>query len=392
MSTLPARPRPTAPSAWLAKMTPAQFMKRYWQKKPLLIRKAFEGFTPPVSIQDALALSQTEDVPSRLIRFDPRHQTWSVKHGPFAAREIPKASAPHWTVLVSQVNTRLRCADEFLDAFRFISNARLDDLMISVAGPEGGVGPHVDSYDVFLLQAQGRRRWEIAQTNDLELKADQPLKILRRFVPKESWVLEPGDMLYLPPAVAHRGVALGPSCMTWSIGFRAPQGTALADGVFTRALESATDGPPWQDPWLGATAHPAAIPPRLLAGLAKEVGRLTPTRSAIEESVCAILSEPADSVVFPSPRKADSSDRFLKKACAGGLALHPASRLLYLGSRFFFNGEVLDPPKDRKSAAWLKTFADNRHGGAAHVQNAKGLPWLISTLHEAYRAGWIVYH
>ena len=221
-SLSPLPPRPDRPLPLLGGLTPAQFMRRHWQKKPLLIRSAIPGFRPLLSRARLFALATRAEVESRLVtRYGSR--SWALEHGPLKRAALPSLAAPSWTLLVQGVDLHDDAVHGLLQSFRFVPDARLDDLMISWASPGGGVGPHFDSYDVFLLQAQGRRRWRIGRVQDPALDEDAPLKILKRFVAEEEHVLEPGDMLYMPPEWAHDGVAYGGACMTYSIGFRAPR-------------------------------------------------------------------------------------------------------------------------------------------------------------------------
>ena len=213
------------PLTLLGGLTPAQFMKRHWHKKPLLVRQAIPGFEPCVGRAELVDMLAQEDVESRLIVHDP--QGWKLRHGPLPRRSLPPFSQKRWTFLVQGVDLHHQGVHQLLQQFRFVPDARLDDLMISYASDGGGVGPHFDHYDVFLLQAHGRRRWRIGRQKDLSLVPDVPLKLLQNFVPEQEFVLEPGDMLYLPPKWAHDGIAEG-ECMTWSIGFRSPQAGELA--------------------------------------------------------------------------------------------------------------------------------------------------------------------
>ncbi len=384
------RPQQKKPVSWLGGLTPDQFMKRHWQKKPLLVRGAFPDFLPPVSIQDVLDLACDDHTESRLIQRSPKSNRWTLKHGPIEAEEIPALRRPHWTVLVQQVNTRLRAADEFLDAFRFVPQARLDDLMISVAGPDGGIGAHVDSYDVFLIQASGQRRWEIAEQFDPTLEDDVPLKILKGFTAEQDWVLDPGDLLYLPPNVAHRGTAIGQSCMTWSVGFRAPGRVALADAVWAGHLDSLTDRN-WRDPWLDATNAPAEVPKRLLERLTDQVMRDLPSRRTVSLGVARSLSEPAQQAVFEPPARPDTPERFEKITLKSGLRLACSSRVLYQGSSFFANGEPLDLPKDGAALRLMKRFANERRITGSELACWSGRTILMPTLYEMYLAGWISY-
>ena len=237
MSTVDQRATLKRPLPLLGGLTPREFMQRHWQRRPLLVRGAISGFEPPVSRTDLFALAARDDVESRLV-LDTGRSGWSLTHGPIARSALPPLRRPGWTLLVQGVDLHDDGAHALLNEFRFVPDARLDDLMISLASDGGGVGAHVDSYDVFLLQASGRRRWRIAHEFDTALDARAPLKVLRRFVAEQEYVLEPGDLLYLPPNWAHEGVAVGGNCMTCSIGMRAPRRDALAAEIVQRMAES----------------------------------------------------------------------------------------------------------------------------------------------------------
>ncbi len=213
------------------------------------------------------ALAARDDVESRLIQ---RHadDRWQLRHGPLPRRALPPLAQPGWTLLVQGLDLHVDAAHDLLSRFRFVPAARLDDLMLSYASDGGGVGPHIDSYDVFLLQVQGRRRWRIgrAPSGALSLRDDVPLKMLARFEPAQEWLLEPGDMLYLPPGWAHDGVAVGGDCMTASIGFRAPRADELAQALLARLADAPAEArraPRYRDPAQPATTTPAAVPEAL---------------------------------------------------------------------------------------------------------------------------------
>jgi 50S ribosomal protein L16 3-hydroxylase len=225
----------------LSDLTPQQFLAEHWQIKLLLIRQAFENFTPPLDPDELAGLACEEDVESRLViqRPDDSPQ-WTVRHGPFTAEDFAALPPTHWTLLVQDVDKHVpECAD-LLDHFRFLPNWRIDDLMISFAAPSGSVGPHIDAYDVFLLQGLGERRWQLDPSPESTSEVhDIELKLLANFNPIFDYILSPGDMLYLPPGVAHHGVAVN-DCMTLSIGFRAPShAEMLAD--FAGWLAAKTD-------------------------------------------------------------------------------------------------------------------------------------------------------
>ena len=217
-----------------------QFMRRHWQREPLLVRNALPGFVAPVQPARLFELAASEDAQSRLVTATGGR--WRLTHGPIDPDSLPPLTRARWTLLVQGVDTLDDSVRGLLDRFRFVADARLDDLMISYATDGGGVGPHLDSYDVFLIQAHGRRRWRVGPPCADDIQPGLPLKILSRFEPDREWVLEPGDMLYLPPKWAHDGVALGP-CMTYSVGFRAPSRHELLCAFLADAADCPPDGP-----------------------------------------------------------------------------------------------------------------------------------------------------
>ena len=231
--------RPARALPLLGGLSAAEFMRRHWQKKPLLVRGALADPLPGVDRQRLFALAARDDVESRLVVAE--GERWSVRHGPMSRRALPPLAQPGWTLLVQGVDLHDDATHALLQRFRFVADARLDDAMLSFASDGGGVGPHVDSYDVFLLQTAGRRRWRVGRVARPRLRADVPLKMLARFEPRHDWLLEPGDMLYLPPGWGHEGTAVGP-CITCSIGFRAPTAGGLAAETLQRLAEAAQEG------------------------------------------------------------------------------------------------------------------------------------------------------
>jgi len=232
------------------------FLRRHWQKHPLLARRALPQYENMMTREELFALSMRDDIPSRLVV---RHgRRWEVAHGPFSRRTLAQLPGRGWTLLVQGVNQVLPRAQALLLEFAFIPYARLDDVMVSYAPPGGGVGPHFDSYDVFLLQIAGARRWRVSRQRDLELVAGAPLKLLRRFRAGHAWTLAPGDMLYLPPHVAHDGIAVG-ECLTASIGFRAPAAQELAARFLEYLQERLALHAQYRDPGLRPAVHPAQI-------------------------------------------------------------------------------------------------------------------------------------
>jgi len=230
-------------------MPPADFLRDYWQKKPLLIRNAFPGLVSPLEPEDLAGLACEEGTLSRLVAHDRAGDGWMVRHGPFDEELFPQLGDHDWTLLVQDVDKWDADVAALLPAFDFLPRWRIDDVMVSFAATGGSVGAHVDQYDVFLLQAQGRRRWQIdAGANPaLDFRDDVELKLLREFEPTHDWVLEPGDMLYLPPGVPHHGIAVDP-CLTFSIGMRAPSAAELLGDFVDTLAADADEGLRYRDP------------------------------------------------------------------------------------------------------------------------------------------------
>ncbi len=235
---------------WPIGLNEAQFIHDYWQKQPLLIRQAFPCFENPLPPEELAGLACEEGIAARLIS----HQAdrgWQCKHGPFCEHDFAELPDSDWSLLVTDIEKHLPDFIAYLQPFRFIPDWRIDDLMISLAPPGGSVGPHVDQYDVFLLQAEGSRRWSITTNPDaLQTTANtnqnSRLKMLDGFIAEQEWVLQPGDMLYLPPGVAHHGVAID-QCMTWSIGFRAPSIRQLVTAWFEHFIDTLPDDERFHD-------------------------------------------------------------------------------------------------------------------------------------------------
>ena len=275
-------------------------------------------------------------------------------------------------------------ADALLRQFRFIPDTRLDDLMISYATDGGGVGPHVDSYDVFLLQAHGQRRWRISAQRDLTLVDGLPLKVLRNFVPDQEFVLEPGDMLYLPPHYAHDGVAVG-ECMTYSIGFRAPAFQELGE-AFLQFMSDTIDLPGrYADPELKPTRHPAQIDGALLAQVAAQLQKVRFTDDDIAIFLGEYLSEPKASVVFETPKRPLTAARFAQAAAKRGIALARKTQMLYRGSHVFINGESF--ALERADRPLLAALADQRGLDASAL--AQVSDDVREALHVWYEDGWL---
>jgi 50S ribosomal protein L16 3-hydroxylase len=338
------------------------FMRRHWQRGPLLLRGAFPHFEDPLSPREVFALAASPDASSRLVRH--RGADWSVEHGPFSSSRFKQLPRRDWTVLVQDTNHFSLRAEELLARFDFIPHARVDDVMVSYAVPGGGVGPHVDSYDVFLLQGTGRRRWQISRQRDHSFFPGLGLKILERFKPDEEWVLEAGDMLYLPPGIAHYGVAES-ECLTWSIGFRAPTDKELAHGFLDFLGERLDPRGQYSDPAEPPSQRPGEIPARMIEHAERALRAIRWTPAQVREFAGRFLTEPKPQVFFMPPRKPRSRAQFASRGAKAGLALDPKSRLLFSGTMFFLNGEECAVPS--KAHAGMQRLADERrlHGPLA---------------------------
>ncbi|HYE38639.1 MAG TPA: cupin domain-containing protein, partial [Ramlibacter sp.] len=351
--------------------------KRHWQKKPLLVRNAIPAFGPVLAPRELFALAARDDVESRLVVREDRG--WRLQRGPFQRRALPALKQPGWTLLVQGVDLHDPAAHALLHGFSFLPAARLDDLMISYASDGGGVGPHFDSYDVFLLQAQGRRRWRIGRQDALELQEGVPLKILADFRPEQEYVLEPGDMLYLPPRYAHDGIAVGGDCQTYSIGFRAPAQGELARELLQRIADAAAEDAPeriYRDPSQPATDAPGAVPQALAAFARDAVAAALKDPLALERALGEYLTEPKGNVWFEPgrvPRRPQA------------LVLDARTRMLHDARHVFINGEAWRA--GGRDAALMRRLADRRRLDAGELAGASA---AARELLDAWcEAGWL---
>jgi 50S ribosomal protein L16 3-hydroxylase len=322
---------------------------------PLLVRGAFPHFADPLTKAQVLRLAADPDAQARLVRRAGRH--WSLEHGPFPAAGLRALPRRDWTVLVQDTNHFSAAADALLARFAFLPHARVDDLMVSYAVPGGSVGPHVDSYDVFLIQGRGQRLWKISRQKDLAFVPGLDLRILARFVADEEWLLGPGDMLYLPPGVAHYGIAKT-ECLTWSVGFRAPSDAQFASAFLDQLGERLALAGRYRDPGVVPARHPGEIPPALVAHVRKVVNRIRWRESDARDLAGRFLSEPKAHVYFKPPARPMGRERFARLARREGLRLDGRARLLYSRGAFFLNGERVECAAD--CAPWLRTLADGR--------------------------------
>ena len=365
------------PLTLLGGLTASQFMRKHWHKKPLLVRQAIPGFKAPIPRARLLAMAGEEGVESRLIQ-QLEGDNWKLSHGPLSRRSLPALTKPGWTVLVQGVDMHDAKAHELLQQFRFVPEARLDDLMISFATDEGGVGPHFDSYDVFLLQAHGKRRWRIGRQKDLSLQPGKPLKVLSHFEPEEEFVLEPGDMLYLPPKWAHDGVAEG-ECMTYSIGFRSPDRSELGRELLLR-MSDEPDEPEtpviYRDPKQEAVSNPALIPEAMYDFAREALKKAMAEPLALERALGEYLSDPKPNVWF---EHGDENGMF------ESVVLDRRTRMMYDAKHIFINGEsYLAGGRD---ATLMRKLADTRSLSRKDLATASDD--ALELLSSWFDAGWV---
>ena len=346
----------------------AAFISEYWQKKPCVLRNAFPGFESPVSPEELAGLACEEDVHCRLVIENSAEGPWQVSYGPFEEQDFLDLPETHYSLLVSECEKWLPELTDLLDQFRFIPDWRIDDLMISYAPAEGSVGPHVDAYDVFLLQAIGSRRWEFCESRSEqpELISGLELAILKQFIPDQELVLNPGDMLYLPPGFAHHGIALD-RCMTYSIGFRAP---TAASALESFALESERLGDKverYTDTDLELDRHHAEITDTEIErfkSLATEL--LQQSHNLWQDAVGKMLSD--SPVALP-----DNTDQpvYISDLQSSAWLRHPETRMFYHRSansiEVYYNGRVHELPQSEEILEHLQQLCDQREWSATLV-------------------------
>jgi 50S ribosomal protein L16 3-hydroxylase len=360
------------------------FLRDYWQKKPLLIRNAISEFVAPLSKKEVFTLARRHDAESRLITRDARQ--WQLNHGPFSAKDFRLPVGVEWTVLIQDVQHFSYEAHDLLAKFNFIPQARIDDLMVSYAVAGAGVGPHFDSYDVFLLQGNGRRRWQISQQKDLRLQPDLPLKILSHFKPTQEFILDAGDMLYLPPSVAHNGIA-ETECMTWSVGFRAPSQQDLSVSFLDYLRDSISPTGLYADPNIAPSQHCAEIDAamqRRLAELLNDVQSAASDPAIMRKFIGCYLTEPKAHIVFDAPEEPISAQGFESLVAQHGLELDLKTRMLYDNTHVFVNGEAC--AEIRGSRRLLRELANQRKLAAVKCAGLRSGA-LGTWFYQCYRDG-----
>jgi 50S ribosomal protein L16 3-hydroxylase len=347
-------------------MSPAQFLRDYWQKRPLLIRNAFPDFITPIEPEDLAGLACEEAALSRIVSHDRSKDSYALRSGPFREDEFPGMPQQDWTLLVQDVDKWDADVAALLPYFAFLPRWRVDDIMISFAAPGGSVGAHVDQYDVFLLQAKGQRRWQIDARPDasIEFRPDAELKLLQRFDPSHDWVLQPGDMLYLPPGVPHHGVAVD-ACLTISIGMRAPSQSELLLDLAEQIASELPDERRYADPDLAPARDPNRIDDAALARVRASVASLLDADDqALREWFGGFITRYRSAAEPVPPAKPLSFDKLQQSLAKGDILLrHPYARLAWSGSgkgaRLFASGDALPCPARDAAALCAATVIDH---------------------------------
>ncbi|MFV8782699.1 JmjC domain-containing protein [Microbulbifer sp. SA54] len=341
-----------------------EFLRDYWQKKPLLIRQAFPQFTPPISGEELAGMALEEHIESRLIEEHGIEGPWQLRTGPFTEEDFFSLPKSHWTLLVQAVDQWVPEVAKLKDKFRFIPDWRLDDIMISYAADQGSVGPHYDFYDVFLLQAEGKRRWHQGAKADASSPRVEgtKLNILQHFEPENSWVLEPGDMLYLPPQFSHWGIAEG-GCTTISIGFRAPSARTLLEDLASELAMGLPDHLRYTDPDLTRPENPSEIDPVTVARVQRQLAEWLQQPQNIAQWFGAIMTEAKypDTVALDAGSAQNWRDIL---ADGGSLILNPGSRCAFCRDpeTLFIDGESFPAP-----LRFAQAFCDTRELTSADV-------------------------
>ncbi len=323
------------------------FLRDHWQKKPLLIRKAWAAWRNPLDPDELAGLACGEDIESRLIV--QARDDWHVESGPIPEKRFGTLGKAPWTLLVQAVDHHVPQVAALIEPFRFIPNWRIDDVMVSYASDGGGVGPHFDQYDVFLVQGLGTRRWQVGALcdNDTELLPHDDLRLLANFEATDEWLLEPGDMLYIPPRFAHNGVAVGDDCMTYSIGFRAPGRSELIAHYVDDVLGALSDDDRYGDEGLQAQTNPGEITADTIARL----HAMVLAKLADRDAFARWFGEYNSTSKYPDIDWAPDEPMWvgeLRAQLANGKPLHrnPASRFSFIRKGadvlLFVDGECFD--------------------------------------------------
>ncbi|MEE8379951.1 MAG: cupin domain-containing protein, partial [Gammaproteobacteria bacterium] len=387
----------TAVNQLLCGLTSEIFLADYWQKKPLLIRNAIADFKSPIDPDELAGLACEDEVESRLILERDGPHPWALEHGPFAEERFTELLESHWTLLVQECNKYVPELADLMDRFDFIPSWRVDDVMVSYAPDQGTVGPHTDQYDVFLLQGLGKRRWQIsaAPVDEKNRLPDLDLNIMRDFQATEEWILEPGDMLYLPPGLAHHGVAMG-DCMTLSIGFRAPAHADILTGFTDSVASKLGDSLRYSDPDLSLQQHSGEISSESLLKV-REIIRSTTSdnNSAIDSWFGRFVTESKSGELAIEPEQTLTPEQFLSLFQEHTmLERSDVSRFAFIteddANILFIDGREYPLTNELSFAAPL--LCDQRQHIYANLTDKLAQSDFTSLLTELYNSGYVIFN
>ena len=352
-------------------MSTSRFLRDHWQKRPLLVRAALPSFEDPLSAEELAGLACEDGVESRIVTRT--RARYDVRYGPHEEHTFLSLPEARWTLLVQEVNRHVPGAADLLDAFSFIPNVRVDDVMVSYAAPGGGVGPHIDSYDVFLVQGQGRRRWRYGATatGDVALVEGAPLRILRRFSPDHDEILEAGDMLYLPPGVAHEGTA-DTACLTYSVGFRAPNLAEMYMDLSDALCDLPAGAALYRDPQLAPQHNPGLVSPAARARVRSMIRGLALSDAEIDRWYARFATRLKPGHEIPRPARAPRWPAILRRLERGDVVVRSEEgRFAYLDEPriyLYVGGEEL--PCHRAALPMIELVCSARRLGAADLLRA----------------------
>lgn len=378
---------PEQPLPYLGGLTATEFLRDYWQKKPLLVRNAFPELAYRLSPEDLMELSQEEGVEARIV-LEHGKQPWELRKGPFSEKQYKQLPDSHWTLLVQAVDHYLPELADYLEHFSFLPGWRIDDIMISYAVQGGSAGPHYDMYDVFLIQGIGQRRWQLGQMCDenSERVEGTALRILQNMERHFDEIVNPGDLLYVPPGMAHNGIAQN-ECTTYSIGFRAPVLGQMLDRLVEAVFESASGQQLFTDADRTAISRPAALEPEDIERLRQQILPLLSDDELFARTLGTFLSEPKYDDYEPMGVEMKLEE--IRQTINNGTLLRrdPASHILYTLNQnsvaaLFINGQEV--PFSEEHSAFIQLLADNRRIEAksleAWLNNDEALIWLADQL------------
>ncbi|MEH6344717.1 MAG: cupin domain-containing protein [Bermanella sp.] len=353
-----------------------EFLQEYWQKKPLLVRNAFPDFVSPIDPDDMAGLSLMEEVESRIILENKKDKSWEVQQGPFNDDTFAALPEQDWTLLVQAVDQWVPEMADIMDQFNFIPNWRLDDMMASFAPKGGGVGPHFDHYDVFLIQGLGQRSWQVGPKCDESspFLDDVPVKILKEMKVIHEWTLNPGDMLYLPPTYAHNGVALN-DAMTFSVGFRAPSEADILLGLSDHLTQQLNNDQRYSDPCLSsASKQPSLINADAIANVTEIISKHLQKEGVVEQWLAQYMTESKyEGLHEPLEDPLDWDDLSPLLATESQLVKNETSRWAYylIDKKIVLviNAEKIKFSHSKQSQELATILADNRRIGCEYIAN-----------------------